>query len=251
MAAAHQSVERRGHWVGPTPSESNIAEHIILMCASALFTGLSKHECIEIASSARARTFANDELLFMQGQPVRNFVLLHTGSVKMTQLSPSGDEVILWVKGTGDAVGVFGESQSFSHTCSARAMEKCEGLVWDYQRLKILLAEYPHIEKNIGQILSSQLNELEERFREVSTEKVAKRVALALLRLLKHVGKKCPDGIQVFLTREELAQMTGTSLFTVSRILARWGEDGFITPRREGVLVNDSKRLAAKANASH
>jgi len=213
------------------------------MCASALFTGLSKQECLEIASCAKARTFARDELLFMQGQPVRNLVLIHTGSVKLTQLSPSGNEVLLWMNGSGEAVGVAAEAPTCSHTCSARAMEQCKALTWEYARLQSLMAEYPQIRKNISQILSNRLNELEERFREVATEKVAKRLALALLRLLKQVGKHSHEGVQISLSREELAQMTGTTLFTISRILSKWAEQGFVLPRREAVLVCDPQRL--------
>jgi CRP-like cAMP-binding protein len=106
------------------------------------------------------------------------------------------------------------------------------------------LAEYPQIRNNISQILSKRLNELEERFREVATEKVAKRVAFALLRLLKHVGKESPGGIEVSLSREELAQMTGTTLFTISRLLSKWSEEGFVTPRREAVVIRDPRRLS-------
>jgi|ERR1035437_3442714 CRP-like cAMP-binding protein len=228
---------------GGSTTESGIAERVVLMCASALFTGLSQKECMEIASCAKARTFARDELLFMQGQPVRNLVLIQTGSVKLTQLSPNGNEVILWMNGSGDAVGVPADTAACSHTCSARAMEQCRALTWEYASLQQLLIRYPQIRNNINQILSSRLNELEERFREISTEKVAKRLALALLRLLKQVGKQSHGGVEISLSREELAQMTGTTLFTISRILSRWSEEGFVLPRREAVLVRDAGRL--------
>jgi CRP-like cAMP-binding protein len=179
----------------------------------------------------------------MQGQPVRHLVLIQSGSVKLSQLSPNGNEVILWMNGSGDTVGVPADSEACNHTCSARAMEKCKALVWEYNKLQNLLAEYPVIRKNISQILSNRLSELEERFREVATEKVAKRVALALLRLLKQVGKQSQGGIEILLSREELAQMTGTTLFTISRLLSKWGEQGFVLPRREAVVVRDARRL--------
>jgi len=214
------------------------------MCASALFTGLAKHECMEIASCAKARTFARDELLFMQGQSVRNVMLLQTGRVKLTQLSPNGNEVILWMNGSGDAVGMPSNTKGCSHTCSARAMEQCHALTWEYSKLQNLLDQYPQIRNNINQILSSRLDELEERFREVATEDVAKRLALALLRLVKKAGKPTHGGTEVQLSREELAQMTGTTLFTISRILSRWSEEGFVLPRRQAVVVRDAQRLA-------
>jgi len=68
---------------GPSQSDSKFAERVVLMLASALFTGLTQHECREIASCAKARVFARDELLFMQGQPVRSLVLIQSGSVKI------------------------------------------------------------------------------------------------------------------------------------------------------------------------
>lgn len=179
----------------------------------------------------------------MQGQPVRNLVLLQAGSVKLTQLSSGGEEVILWMNGKGDAVAVNHEVPGCNHTCSARAMEQCRTLTWEYSRLQALLEDYPQIRKNINQILAGRLQELEERFREVATEKVAKRLALTLLRLLKRVGTQHQSGIQISLSREELAQMTGTTLFTISRILSRWGDEGFILPRREAVVIRDPARL--------
>jgi CRP-like cAMP-binding protein len=127
-------------------------------------------------------------------------------------------------------------------------MEKCRTLVWEYGRLQSILVEYPQIRKNVRQILSSRLNELEERFREVATARVAKRVALTLMRLLKQVGRMTEGGIEVSLSREELAQMTGTTLFTVSRVLSKWKEAGFVEPRREAVVILDQRRLMEEAD---
>lgn len=231
----------------PCLGDPNLGERVMLMCTSALFAGLTQAECREIATGARARLFARDELLFMQGQPVRSLLLIQSGSVKLTQLSPSGNEVILWMNGRGEAVGVQAETSTCNHSCSARAMEKCKALIWEYSRLQSLLLEYPQIRKNINHILSNRLHELEERFREIATERVAKRLALTLLRLVKQVGREQNGGIQIFLSREELAQMTGTTLFTISRILSKWSEDGFIEPRRESVVIRDAQRLERQA----
>ena len=220
-----------------------------MMCGSAVFTGLTESECLEIASCARARTFARDELLFMQGQPDGSMAMLHAGSVKHTQISSSGEEVILRMSGKGEPLSTAAVSSPCRHTCSARAMEQCKASVWEYSRLQALLTKYPQIQININKILSGRLDELQERFREVATEKVAQRLALALLRLIKQVGKPVCGGVEVSLSREELAQMTGTTLFTISRILSKWGEEGFVLPRREAVVVLDAQRLGQEGSA--
>jgi CRP-like cAMP-binding protein len=167
---------------------------------------------------------------------MRSLIFLQTGCVKHTQISDTGNEVILWMSRSGEALNVQPETTFRDHSCSARAMEQCQTLVWQYARLEASFHRYPQIRKNISQILASRLKELEERFREIATEKVATRLALTLLRLLKQVGQVSHEGTQVFMSREELAQRTGTTLFTISRILSKWAERGIVVPRREAIL---------------
>jgi CRP-like cAMP-binding protein len=196
-------------------------------------------------------TFARDELIYLQGQAVQSLILILSGCVKLTQLSSSGNEVILWMKGEREPIGVYGDPSVCLciHTCSARVMERCTTLIWDSLRVQQLLVAYPRIAANISQILSDRLEELEERFREIATERVARRLALALLRLTKQVGKPHDAGVQVSLSREELAQLIGTNLFTTSRILSKWNEAGVVMARREAVVVRDIKWLQIHAGA--
>jgi CRP-like cAMP-binding protein len=221
------------------------------MCASALFAGLTRSECQQIASWGRLRTFIRDEVIFIQGQPIQSLILFLAGCAKLTQLSPGGYEVILWVKGERETIGIHGDPSGGTcvHNCSARAMEQCTALLWDYPLVQRLFGEFPKIRANISQILSDHLTELQERFREIATERVANRLALALLRLTKQVGRPHVAGTQVSLSRAELAQLIGTNLFTTSRILSKWNETGVVLTRREAVVVRDLKRLQTHAEA--
>lgn len=227
----------------PAPTASVLEERTNLLKASPLCIGLSHDEILKIASCARPKTFARDESLFMQGQPARCLVLVRTGSVKVTQISSNGNEVILWMYGKGNVLGVLSDPTGDCHPSSARAMEPTTALVWDCSTLQSMMDLCPRIRQNLSQVLMSRLHELEERFREVATEKVPRRLALALLRLSKHVGKKVHEGVEVSLSREELAQMTGTTLFTISRILSQWSREEFVESRRESVLLRDPGRL--------
>jgi CRP-like cAMP-binding protein len=228
--------------------QPNPDEHLALVSSSALFIGLTERECDEIIACGRVLTYARNELLYAQGHPMHSLIFLQAGCVKHTQLSESGEEVLLWMSGSGEALNVRPPDNTFRHhSCSARAMKQCQTLVWEYARLEVSFHRYPQIRKNISQILASRLKELEERFCEIATEKVATRLALALLRLLKQVGKVSYEGTQVFMSREELAQMTGTTLFTISRILSKWAERGIIVPRREAILVGNLKELESVA----
>lgn len=224
--------------------ESETSERVALMSSSPLFAGISRTECTQIAVSARAKTFSRHEVIFVEGQPIRQVLLIKSGCVKLTQVSQDGSEVILRLSGIGDIVGVLSLSADSLHTCSAHVVETCTGFLWEALKFETFLEQVPAMRKNVVRILSSRLNELEERFREVATEKVGLRVAHELIRLLKQVGKPLNGGIEVGLSREELAQMTGTTLFTISRLMSEWEQLGFVLPRREAVLVRDPQRLS-------
>ena len=107
--------------------ESNIAERMVTMSGSAFFKGLSNDELLEIASCARVKSLASNDVLFMQGQPARHLMMLQTGCVKICQLSNDGNEVILWMAGRGDALGVLiglGMHQTSQHRGEDSADEK-------------------------------------------------------------------------------------------------------------------------------
>jgi CRP/FNR family transcriptional regulator, nitrogen oxide reductase regulator len=219
------------------------AERLGSLRRSGLFTGISDHECAHIASAARKRTFARHETLFMQGQEVRNLILLQSGIVKHTQVSPYGDEALLRISSAGDIVCVQGLSSIRCHTCSGRATVECRALVWEQDQMQNYLALYPCLGINMTRILAAQLNELEERFCEVATERLTRRLALLLLRLSKQMGKQPGSGNRILLSREEIAQMAGATVFSISRMLSQWSDQGLILTGREAVIVCDPERL--------
>lgn len=234
--------------IEPSLSALPMAARVMLMRTSALFAGLTREQCLEIALRGKVRSYERNEFLFKQDEPMQELLLLEAGCVKLTQTGHRGFQVILSMRGCGDALCFHPEMRGNHHTCSARALDRCTLLAWEYSHLKFV--EYPEITSNINKLLSSQLLELEERFRELATENAARRLALLLLRLRKQIGISQSDGTRISLSREELAQMTGITLFTVSRILSGWVQTGAIRPRREAVVVLDPILLEALANAN-
>lgn len=211
--------------------------------SSALFSGLPRGDCAHIVSAAVRRTFARREALFTEGQSVRSLIFLQSGNVKHTRVSTDGDETLLRITSAGDVVCVDGLASRKCHTSSARATEKCRALVWDHDRMQNYLALYPCLGVNLTRILAAQLNDLEERFREAATEGLTRRLALLLLRLSKQMGKQSGNGTQIRLSREEIAQMAGATVFSISRMLSRWSEQGLILRAREAVIVCNPRRL--------
>jgi CRP-like cAMP-binding protein len=194
-----------------------------------LFSAISATDRQEILSSAREKPFLPGEAIFLEGDPVRQISLLTSGNVKMTQLSQNGLEVILRVCGPGEIIGVFSSDRRLvSHCSSARAMESSMVLVWEADVFEDLMLRFPALRHNIMQIICERLSKMEERFREISTEKVAVRLSKEIVRLLKQVGQSIDGSFEIRLSREELAQLTGTTVFTVSRLLSMWERRGIV-----------------------
>jgi CRP-like cAMP-binding protein len=219
------------------PAHSLDSENFVLICHSALFQGLTERECEEIAYYAGKRIFVRNEVLFGQGEPIRELILLKSGCVKHTQVDSKGNEVLLRFCTAGNFASVFSGSASYTHTCSAKAARPSVALVWDLQRIQRFLQQCPNMGRNISRVLAAQLQEMEDRFRELATESMSRRLALSLSRLAAQIGKATSDGIQISITREELAQMMGSTVFTVSRQLSEWSAQGSLLSRRKAVIM--------------
>ncbi len=210
-----------------------------------LFSGLVAGDYSGVAASARVKEYTRGEMVYIEGDPVQQVVLLTSGFVKITQLGLGGAEVILRLGAPGDVVGAGDLFSAGRHRSTAQAFRLCRALVWDAPAFRALVDRYPVLHQNMVRMLGEHLLELEERFREVATERVGPRVARQLVRLHGKIGQMVDGAIEIALSREELAQMTGTTLFTVSRLLSSWEARGMVRPRREAVTICDVQSLRA------
>jgi len=208
-----------------------------------LFSGVSLADCTSIVSSAREKNFYRRQTIFAQGDPVRQILLLVSGCVKLTQFGQDGSEVILRLTGPGEIVGALGMCTEGGHGSTAQTTESSTALIWDTASFGTALERFPVFRRNLISVLETRLQEMDQRFREVSTEKVAPRLSSQLMRLSSHVGKRVDGHIEISLSRAELAQLTGTTLFTVSRLLCEWETRGIVCNKRECVLLHDLAAL--------
>jgi len=88
-------------------------------------------------------------------------------------------------------------------------------------------------------LMTGYIQEMQERYRELATEKVERRIARVLLRLASQMGIKNEGGIELSFTRQDLAEMSGTTLYTVSRTLSDWERQGLVEAGRERVLIRN------------
>lgn len=155
----------------------------------------------------------------------------------------TGNEVILRLHGVGEVVDAFCVCANRKHFSTARAVQSTTALVWDGATFEKLLEQFPALRRNTVRALEERLQEMEQRFREISTEEVSSRLSSELIRLTNRLGDAVKGYREIRLSRAELAQLTGTTLFTVSRLLCLWQKWGIVTIGREAVRVRDLAAL--------
>jgi CRP-like cAMP-binding protein len=223
---------------GPQNSWDTRVQHFTL------FANISPEDRYLIVNEARERQFSRGQTIYTECDDMRQVVLLTSGSAKMVQSSQNGSAVILRLCGPGELVGALGISKQERHRSTPQALSSSSALVWDRSVFESLSKQFPSLRLNVAYILYKQLEDMEDRFREISTENVASRLSRQISRLVKQIGIRSNGSVKIKITREELAQMIGTSLFTVSRLLSEWDRKGIVTTRREGFSVDNLQALA-------
>lgn len=215
-----------------------------------LFTGLAEPALRAVADGARAVRRAAGQPFFREGEPAAAFFVLVRGRVKMAQGTPEGHEVILRMIGPGEAFGaVAALSPGERYPATASPVRSADAAAWDGPAMTRLMKAHPDIAFNALGVVAGRLHELQRQHRELMTERVERRVARALVRLALHAGRRVEIGVEIDfpLTRQDLAEMTGTTLFTVSRILNAWQARDLVTVGRRRVVVRRPHGLVAIA----
>src|SRR5690606_2442973 len=217
-----------------------------VLAAVPLFSGLDEDALHEVASHARVVRVAAGRTFFREDEPARLFYVLSSGRVKFTQISAEGHEVILRIIGPGEPFGgVAAFADNATYPVTARAVEAAEAHSWDGPRITALMHRFPTIAINAARMIADRFHDLQRQHRELMTERVERRIARAVLRLAEQAGRRVEGGVEIDfpLSRQDLAQMTGTTLFTVSRTLRAWEQQGFIAAGRQRITVRRPREL--------
>ncbi len=204
-----------------------------------LFVELPFGALDEIYRAAVSRAYAAGSFLFYQDDPAEQVFVLAEGRIKLYQLTPDGQQVNMRVATPWMMIAAIGLVEGAVYPISAEVAEDSRILVWTQADLLALTGRYPGLALNALRILANHVREAQDRYRELATERVERRLARTILRLAGQAGRKTEAGVllDLPLTRQDLAEMCGTTLFTVSRILSQWEAQGLVKAAREQVII--------------
>ena len=193
------------------------------------------------------RSIEEGEFFFFQGDPATYLYVLLSGRAKLLQTNQVGQQVNLRIINEWQMFGALGAvREDATYPATAQALQASTALAIESSFLKEMMKTRPHLNINLMQLMTSYIMEMQERYRELATEKVERRIAMTILRLAGQIGKRA-DGkgmtVELALSRQDVAEASGTTIYTVSRVLADWERRGLVEAGRERVLIRNPHGL--------
>jgi CRP-like cAMP-binding protein len=214
-----------------------------------LFIGLPASALADALAKGRLRHLAKNTTVFAQGEAAKSCHALIDGRVRIAQTNEDGAQLVVRFIGPGEMFGTVALFTDREYPAEAVTVVDSIEIRWTETSLLDLIGRHPQIALNIVKIVGARLREVQERLREVATQRVERRIAHALLRLAAQAGHDVGDGptIDFALTRRDVAEMCGATLHTASRILTAWEKAELIATNRQRVTIRqlaEIKRLA-------
>lgn len=217
-----------------------------------VFAGLPIEGLDDILAGAHARHYPKGTPVFSQNEDAHSFFLLLHGRLRVTQVTPHGEQIVVRFVSPGDLFGVAMAFGRESYPGTATALVDSLVVLWPSAAWPAMVGRYPALANNTMRIIGGRLQEAHQRLREISTEDVERRVAHAVLKLADEAGQASPAGTVIGfpLSRQDIAEMTATTLHTVSRIVSAWEAAGIIESGRQRITLRNRERLQAVADGA-
>jgi CRP/FNR family transcriptional regulator len=214
-----------------------------------IFRRLSGEDRQRLADVASSRAYEKGAVLFSEGDTSDQLYTVVNGRVKVFKTTARGTDVILEIFGPGDPVGAVAVYESRAYPASAVALEPTTCLLIPRQAFFALLETHPTMVRGLLTGLTHRLVELTNRLAELSGGRVEARLARFFLKVATDMGQPRSDGtfIPLALSRQEIADMIGTTIETSIRIMSRWGKQDLVRTEKDGFLLLDRPALEAIA----
>lgn len=203
-------------------------------------------ETLEAATlAARVRHWTRGQRIFEQGKTgVRAHILL-SGSVRISQAGGDGGVAIMRFIRPGEIFGAVSLFTDGRYPADAVSATDCTEASWSEPEIIALIRKYPSVAINMIRVIGRRLQETQDRVRELSTQRAEQRVANAVLRLVRQAGFAASDGtaIEFPLRRKDVADISGTTLHTASRILTAWEKAGWLVSHNQRLILRSPQEL--------
>jgi CRP-like cAMP-binding protein len=242
-------VNRRRTPVEPVqihPYQCTPFEQRRLLGGMPVFAQLTDGELDNITSSFRQDDFAAGSVIHRAGEPATRLSVIAAGMVKLVRPTLDGQDVLLDIYGPGEHFGSLAELGDLTYREDAYAHTDCCVLSTTANEFRDLLRRFPAVAVAALDQVAVRLREAQETIEQISAYPVDRRIAAVLVDLARRVGREEAGAllIEMPLSRQDLADMTGAKVETVSRVISDFRRKGLIESGRRWIAVRDAERLA-------
>ncbi len=205
-----------------------------------IFSPLKDQELRKISVLFEELNFQDNEYVFMEGDSCTWLYLVDRGRIKILKHSSMGKDIILEILSPGEMFGCVAVLDNKPYPASAQAMEPSVIIRINRKNLLKIMDEYPILKLGIAKFFSDRLRDAHEMLKNIATERVEKRIASLLLKLSEKIGVES-DGYSKLdfpLTRQEIAEMVGTTVETCIRTISKFQKQGMVKSSRDKMLIN-------------
>ncbi|MGH7680504.1 MAG: Crp/Fnr family transcriptional regulator [Candidatus Eiseniibacteriota bacterium] len=209
-----------------------------------VFRGLSQEDQRRVAALATLREYKRGDSLWREGDPADSLTLIVRGRVKIVRQAEAGD-VILEIFGEGEPVGAIAVYNYMPYPASAVCLEPVTLLVLPRRDYFELLDRHPDFARAIIRELTKLVVALTRKVEEMRGQRVEVRIAQLFLTLAERMGKEVRGGIEIpiQLSRQEVADLVGTTVESAIRVLSRWGQEKVLVTGEKRFLLPSRERL--------
>ena len=209
------------------------------------FADLPEPVLAELSRRGRIREARRGDSLFFEGDDCTHVYFVISGTAKVSKTLESGKEFIVDIIGPGEAVGEVALIDQLPYPASASVHD--DGAFFSLSREDYLymLGKHPEIALASIRDLANRMRTMNRRLKDVSGGNVEYRIAHLLLTLGDRIGKTTGNQmtVEIALSRQEMADMVGTSIETAIRIMSRWRKESLVETADHGFKVLDVERL--------
>lgn len=222
-----------------------------LLAGVSAFSKLDVAAIDDILGQASSRRFDAGVSVFEEGQPADRFYMLLDGYIRVIRTTPDGEQVIALHIPAGQLFGIAKALGRATYPATAITAAESLALSWPMRLWDDFSARYDGFSAETYKTVGQRVGEMQDRIVEMATQQVEQRIACALLRLINQTGRKVEEGIEINfpITRQDLSDMTGTTLHTVSRMLSAWEKEGIVKSARKKITVCDPHQLVVLSTA--
>ena len=211
-----------------------------------LFRGLSGEEIEAVAKNTTSRQFGRGSTIILAEQQGDAFFIIQKGRVKVSVSREGGREVILSLLGVGQVFGELSLLDGKPRSADVTATETTELIMLKRPDFLRLITEKPSIVIGLLTELASRLRKVDYKIAGLALHDVTNRVSKTLLHLASEGGEQQEQGVLLKNrpTHQQLAQMSGTTRETVTRVLRQLEEQGYIECAGRNIVILSDATIA-------